>query len=83
MADMKKSRFSDEQSIGLLKQAEDDVLVNVLRRKGGFSDATFYKRRARFGGTDVPDARDDGNDAWVACRSRRVRDRLYFSAAAH
>jgi len=61
MADMKKIRFGEEQSIGSLKQAEGGVLVNVLRRKGGFSDATLYEWQTRFGGTDVPDARDDGN----------------------
>ena len=54
---MKKSRFSEEQIIGFLKQAEAGMSVKELCRKGGFSDATFYKWRARFGGMDVPDAR--------------------------
>ena len=54
---MKKSRFSEEQIIGFLKQVEAGVPVKELCRKGGFSDATFYKWRARFGGMDVADAR--------------------------
>jgi len=57
MADMKKSRFSEEQIIGFLKQAEAGVAVKELCRKGGFSDATFYKWRARFGGMEVADAK--------------------------
>jgi putative transposase len=57
MADMKKSRFSEEQIIGFLKQAEAGVAIKELCRKGGFSDATFYKWRARFGGMEVADAK--------------------------
>ena len=41
MADMKESRFSEEQIIGVLKQAEAGMPVEELCRKGGFSDATF------------------------------------------
>ena len=54
---MKKSRFSEEQIIGFLKQAEAGMPIKELCRKGGFSDATFYKWRAKFGGMDVSDAR--------------------------
>ena len=57
MADMKKSRYSEEQIIGFLKQAEGGMPIKELCRKGGFSDATFYKWRAKFGGMDVSDAR--------------------------
>jgi len=57
MTDMKKSKYTDEQIIGFLKQAEAGIPVKDLCRKGGFSDATFYKWRARFGGMDVPDAK--------------------------
>lgn len=54
---MKKSRFAEEQIIGFLKQAEAGMPVKELCRKGGFSDATFYKWRARFGGMNVSDAK--------------------------
>ena len=54
---MKNSRYSEEQIIGFLKQAEAGMPVKELCRKGGFSDATFYKWRAKFGGMDVSDAR--------------------------
>jgi putative transposase len=57
MTDMKKSRFTEEQIIGFLKQAEAGVPIKELCRKGGFSDATFYKWRARFGGMEVADAK--------------------------
>jgi putative transposase len=54
---MKKSRFTDEQIIGFLKQVEGGVPVKDLCRKHGFSDATFYKWRSRLGGLDVSEAR--------------------------
>ena len=54
---MKKSRFSEEQIIGFLKQADAGMAIKELCRKGGFSDATFYKWRAKFGGMDVSDAK--------------------------
>jgi putative transposase len=52
-----KKRFSDEQIIGFLKESESGVPVKELARKHGFSDASFYLWRSKFGGMDVPDAK--------------------------
>ena len=52
-----KKRFTEEQIIGFLKQAEGGVPVKELCRKHGFSDCSFYTWRAKFGGMNVPDAK--------------------------
>ncbi len=54
---MRKSKFSEEQIIGFLKQAEAGMPVAEICRKGGFSDATFYKWRSKFGGMEASDAK--------------------------
>lgn len=52
-----KKRFTEEQIIGFLKQAEAGVPVKELCRQHGFSDVSFYTWRAKFGGMSVPDAK--------------------------
>ena len=54
---MKKSRFTEEQIIGFLRQAEAGLPVKEICRQGGFSDATFYKWRAKYGGMQATDAK--------------------------
>lgn len=53
---MKRSRFSEEQVIGVLKEHEAGVPVAVCW-KHGMSSATFYAWKAKFGGMDVSDAK--------------------------
>ncbi|BAB50779.1 insertion element ISR1 hypothetical 10 kD protein A3 [Mesorhizobium japonicum MAFF 303099] len=54
---MKRSRFSEKQIIGILKEHEAGVSVADLCRKHGVSDASIYNWKARFGGMDVSEAR--------------------------
>ena len=54
---MRKSKYTEEQIIGFLKQVEAGLPVKDVCRKGGFSEATFYKWRSKFGGMEVPDAK--------------------------
>ena len=52
-----KKRYSEEQIIGFLKQADRGVAVEELCRKHGFSEASYYLWRSKFGGMDVSDAK--------------------------
>lgn len=52
-----KKRFSEEQIIGFLKEADAGIPVKELCRKHGFSEASYYLWRSKFGGMSVPDAK--------------------------
>jgi putative transposase len=54
---MKRSRFSEEQIIGVLKEHQAGLSAGDLCRRHGISDATFYKWRSKYGGMEVSDAR--------------------------
>lgn len=54
---MQKSKFSEEQIIRILKENEAGIKVTDLCRKYGFSDATYYNWKAKYGGMNVSDAR--------------------------
>jgi len=54
---MKRSRYTEEQIIGILKEQEAGVPVAELCRKHGMSDATFYNWKSKYGGLDVSEAR--------------------------
>ncbi len=54
---MKKSRFYEEQIIGILKEHQAGSAVAEICRKHGISDATFYAWRSKYGGLEVSDAK--------------------------
>ncbi|QRY35529.1 transposase (plasmid) [Variovorax sp. PDNC026] len=56
MTDTRKSRCTAERIIGFIKRAEAGLPVKGLRSKGGLSDTTFHKWRAKYAGMEVPDA---------------------------
>jgi putative transposase len=54
---MKRSRFTEEQIIGVLKEHQAGLPAGELCRKHGISDATFYTWRKKYGGLEVSEAR--------------------------
>jgi putative transposase len=54
---MKRSRYTEEQIIGILQEQEAGVPVAELCRKHGMSDATFYNWKSKYGGLEVSEAK--------------------------
>ena len=52
-----KKRYSEEQIIGFLQEADAGLTVKDLCRRHGFSEASYYLWRSKFGGMNVPDAK--------------------------
>ena len=56
-ADVKRTRFSEEQIIAVLKEAEAGAKVTELCRRHGIADATFYTWRSKYGGLEISEMR--------------------------
>ena len=54
---MKRSRFTEEQIIQILNEAQAGMKVEELCRKHGISSPTYYNWKAKFGGMSIPDAK--------------------------
>ena len=80
-----KKRYTEEQIIGFLREVDKGIALKELCRKHGFSEASYYLWRSKYGGMDMSDAvkvidhaeaehqRDECQTRWVERRLVRVR----------
>ncbi|KAG8152571.1 IS3 family transposase [Burkholderia catarinensis] len=68
-----KKQFTEEQIIGFLREAESGIPINELCRQHGFSEASYYLWRSKFGGMSVPDAKRLKE---LAAENARLKKRL-------
>jgi putative transposase len=79
---MKRSRYTEEQIIGILKEQEAGTPVAELCRKHGMSDATFYTWKSKYGGLEINEAkRLRPLEAENAMLKRRLADAMLDNAA--
>lgn len=83
-----KKRFSEEQIISILKEAEAGVAIKELCRKHAISDATFYTWRKKFGGLEVAEVRrlkslEDENARLKKLLAESMLDAEALRAALH
>ncbi len=73
---MRKSKFSETQIVGILKDAESGVPVADLLRKYGVSKATFFKWRSKYGGASVSDGTAAAalHRVWIQLKARLASD---------
>lgn len=72
---MKRSRFSEEQIIAILKEQEAGMATADVCRRHGISSATFYKWKSKYGGLEVSEGLccKDWRQSEVGCRSAPIR----------
>ena len=73
---MRGKRFSEEQIIGILKEAEAGIPLADLTRKNGIAEGTYYRWKAKYGGLDVSEA---NRLRHLEEENRRLLDHLHLA----